>query len=44
MLKISNLHVAYDDHKVLKGVNIECLPAEIHGLLGLNGAGITTLF
>lgn len=44
MLKINQLNVAYDDHKVLKNLNLACQPAEIHGLLGMNGAGKTTLF
>lgn len=44
MLKINNLNVAYEDHQVLKNLNMECLPSEIHGLLGMNGAGKTTLF
>lgn len=44
MLKINNLKVAYDDHLVLKGLDLECHPSEVHGLLGLNGAGKTTLF
>ncbi len=43
MLVIQNLHKAYGDHEVLRGVDLLAAPGEIVGLLGPNGAGKTTL-
>lgn len=34
---------AYGDHYVLKGINMEVRPGEIHALIGENGAGKSTL-
>lgn len=44
MLKINNLSVSFGDHQVLKNLDLECLPGELHGILGMNGAGKTTFF
>jgi ABC-2 type transport system ATP-binding protein len=43
MLKIDNLHKAYGQHEVLRGVSLALRPGTIHGLVGANGAGKTTL-
>lgn len=43
-LKIKNLHFAYGQQEVLKGINLQMDTGEIHGILGMNGAGKTTLF
>ena len=43
MLEVQNLHKAYGNHQVLKGVNLTLRPGAIHGLVGANGAGKTTL-
>ena len=44
MLSIYNLSVSYGDHQVLKGASLEVRPGDIHGVLGMNGAGKTTFF
>jgi ABC-2 type transport system ATP-binding protein len=43
MLEIANLHKAYGQHEVLRGVSLALRPGTIHGLVGANGAGKTTL-
>ena len=42
ILKIENLHVNINDREILKGLNLEIKPGEIHALMGTNGAGKTT--
>ena len=44
MLKINDLVVSYKEHQVLNQLNIEFAPGEIHGVLGMNGAGKSTFF
>lgn len=43
MLEVSNIHKAYGQHEVLRGVSLTLRPGTIHGLVGANGAGKTTL-
>jgi len=43
MLNIQNLHVAYGNKEVLKGLNFTAKSDEITGIVGLNGSGKTTL-
>jgi ABC-2 type transport system ATP-binding protein len=42
-LSIRNLHFGYATHSVFEGLNLEIEQGSIHGLLGLNGMGKSTL-
>ncbi len=43
MLDINNLHVQINDKEILKGINLNIKPGEIHVLMGINGSGKSTL-
>lgn len=43
MLKIENLHASIDNKEILKGLNLEVNPGEIHAIMGPNGTGKSTL-
>lgn len=43
LLKVKNLHAKVEGKEILKGLNIEVNPGEIHAIMGPNGSGKSTL-
>ncbi len=43
ILEIKDLYVSIDGKQILKGINVETGPGEVHALMGRNGSGKSTL-
>jgi len=43
MLSIKNLRVSVDEKEILKGLNLDVGPGELHAIMGPNGSGKSTL-
>ena len=44
MLKITNLHANIDEKSILKGINLEIKPGEVHAIMGPNGSGRSSMY
>ena len=43
LLEVKNLHASIAENAILKGLNLNVRPGEVHAIMGLNGSGKSTL-
>jgi Fe-S cluster assembly ATP-binding protein len=43
LIEIENLHVSVNDTEIIKGLNLNIGPGEVHAIMGPNGSGKSTL-